>query len=230
MHAVALLPRHLHAAASCCWHLSAVNWHMQWRGLLYHAPLSAAVTAARRLCSLPNAAAGAAARGEQLEQQRQQQQPQELPSFRDLGVPKALIEGLHRMGVTKPTPVQTAAMTAILSGRHVALQSATGTGKVLWRPHHLSSSTHFACRCMYVYMKSTCAIWHVPKQTVERPAAHPTPITALCCTLCCMLSQQTLAYLLPLLSRLEPWSGGAGESPMQQGARSNGTSVSVGWV
>lgn len=73
-------------------------------------------------------------------QQQQQQQchpeqqhpePQLLPaSFEALGVAPELVTALSDQGFTAPTPVQAAAMQPVLSGRNVALQSSTGTGKV----------------------------------------------------------------------------------------------------
>ncbi|KAF6266183.1 P-loop containing nucleoside triphosphate hydrolase protein [Scenedesmus sp. NREL 46B-D3] len=75
---------------------------------------------------------------------QQQQQLQQATSFDNMSLPDSVLAALKAQGFAAPTPVQVAAQQPILSGRNVALQSATGTGK-------------------------------------------------------------TLAYLLPLLSRLEPW-------------------------
>eukprot|EP00878_Enallax_costatus_P017573 GHUV01018462.1.p1 GENE.GHUV01018462.1~~GHUV01018462.1.p1 ORF type:complete len:456 (+),score=97.07 GHUV01018462.1:177-1544(+) len=76
------------------------------------------------------------------QQQRQQQPPactlgdeqgQHQPQgFRSLGVPDELVTVLEReMRITVPTPVQQQAMQPVAGGRHVAIQSATGTGKTL---------------------------------------------------------------------------------------------------
>ncbi|KAF8055724.1 RH47 [Scenedesmus sp. PABB004] len=48
-----------------------------------------------------------------------------------LGVAPLLRAELRRQGKAAPTPVQAAAMAAVLSGRNVSIQSPTGTGKTL---------------------------------------------------------------------------------------------------
>jgi hypothetical protein len=59
-----------------------------------------------------------------------QQQQQVATTFEDMGLPDTLLKALLAQGFAAPTPVQVAAQQAVLSGRNVALQSATGTGKV----------------------------------------------------------------------------------------------------
>jgi hypothetical protein len=63
-------------------------------------------------------------------QHQQQQQQQQPTTFADMGLPDILLQALQAQGFAAPTPVQVAAQQAVLSGRNVALQSATGTGKV----------------------------------------------------------------------------------------------------
>jgi hypothetical protein len=58
------------------------------------------------------------------------QQQQEAATFQKMGLPDELLAALKAQGISAPTPVQAAAVRPILSGRNVALQSATGTGKV----------------------------------------------------------------------------------------------------
>ncbi|WIA16185.1 hypothetical protein OEZ85_012898 [Tetradesmus obliquus] len=48
-----------------------------------------------------------------------------------MGLPEQLLAALKAQKFSAPTPVQAAAQQAVLSGRNVALQSATGTGKTL---------------------------------------------------------------------------------------------------
>lgn len=49
--------------------------------------------------------------------------------FRKLGVSEWLVSGLRTLGITNPTPVQTACIPAILDGRNVVASAETGTGK-----------------------------------------------------------------------------------------------------
>jgi ATP-dependent RNA helicase RhlB len=49
--------------------------------------------------------------------------------FEDLGLPDAVLEGIRAAGFTECTPVQAAALPAALSGKDVAVQAQTGTGK-----------------------------------------------------------------------------------------------------
>jgi ATP-dependent RNA helicase DeaD len=50
-------------------------------------------------------------------------------SFIDLGLPQTLCQTLSSLGFEEPTPIQTAAIPVLLSGRDVLGQAATGTGK-----------------------------------------------------------------------------------------------------
>jgi len=51
------------------------------------------------------------------------------PGFAELGLPPALCAALAELGYEAPTPIQRAAVPAILAGRDVLGQAATGTGK-----------------------------------------------------------------------------------------------------
>ncbi|MCW2492221.1 MAG: helicase [Frankiales bacterium] len=57
--------------------------------------------------------------------------PDNLPSFADIGLPKALVQGLTRSGITTPFPVQAATIPDALTGRDVLGRAATGAGKTL---------------------------------------------------------------------------------------------------
>jgi ATP-dependent RNA helicase DeaD len=50
-------------------------------------------------------------------------------SFADLGLDAALLEALTALGYEEPTPVQSATIPALLAGKDVLGQAATGTGK-----------------------------------------------------------------------------------------------------
>ncbi|MFW5722169.1 MAG: DEAD/DEAH box helicase [Desulfohalobiaceae bacterium] len=52
-------------------------------------------------------------------------------SFTGLGVLPALDHALATQGISRPTPIQTAALPVVLSGRDVFISSETGTGKTL---------------------------------------------------------------------------------------------------
>lgn len=68
---------------------------------------------------------------QQLQHQDQQQQQQNHLSFASIGVAPELVQVLQQEShITVPTPVQVQAMQPVATGRHVAIQSATGTGKV----------------------------------------------------------------------------------------------------
>jgi ATP-dependent RNA helicase DeaD len=54
-----------------------------------------------------------------------------MSRFSDHGVPPALEAALETEGITRPTPIQAAALPVVLSGRHVLISSETGTGKTL---------------------------------------------------------------------------------------------------
>jgi superfamily II DNA/RNA helicase len=53
------------------------------------------------------------------------------PSFRDLGVPEELIDGLKRAGIGEPFPVQAATIPDAMSGRDLSGRAPTGSGKTL---------------------------------------------------------------------------------------------------
>jgi len=50
-------------------------------------------------------------------------------SFADLGLAPGLIRGVAEKGYTAPTPIQRAAIPAVLAGRDVLAGAQTGTGK-----------------------------------------------------------------------------------------------------
>ena len=52
-------------------------------------------------------------------------------SFTDLGLPHALLQVLHRRGITEPLPVQSAIIPDALEGRDVSGMAPTGSGKTL---------------------------------------------------------------------------------------------------
>ncbi len=51
------------------------------------------------------------------------------PGFEDLGLPAAVVAELTALGYEEPTPIQAAAIPALLTGRDLLGQAATGTGK-----------------------------------------------------------------------------------------------------
>ena len=54
-----------------------------------------------------------------------------LPSFRELGLPRALDSALERAGITAPFPIQAATIPDALVGRDLLGRAATGSGKTL---------------------------------------------------------------------------------------------------
>ncbi len=54
-----------------------------------------------------------------------------LPSFRELGLPQRLADALVRSGVTTPFPIQAATVPSALGGRDILGRAATGSGKTL---------------------------------------------------------------------------------------------------
>lgn len=52
-----------------------------------------------------------------------------MAQFRKLGVNQWLVSALKTLGITEPTPVQTACIPAVLDGRNVVASAETGTGK-----------------------------------------------------------------------------------------------------
>lgn len=55
----------------------------------------------------------------------------ELPSFRDLGVPRPLVASLAERGITEPFPIQAATLPDALAGRDVLGRGRTGSGKTV---------------------------------------------------------------------------------------------------
>jgi ATP-dependent RNA helicase DeaD len=64
-----------------------------------------------------------------LETAPQPSTPPAEPGFAELGLPPALCQALAELGYEAPTPIQRAAVPALLAGRDVLGQAATGTGK-----------------------------------------------------------------------------------------------------
>ncbi len=54
-----------------------------------------------------------------------------MPSFNDLSLQSTTLAVLNTMGISEPTPIQAAAIPALLSGKDFLGQSATGSGKTL---------------------------------------------------------------------------------------------------
>src|SRR5436189_5717146 len=54
-----------------------------------------------------------------------------MPSFDDFSLQPAMLAILAKMEITEPTPIQTAAIPALLAGNDLVGQSATGSGKTL---------------------------------------------------------------------------------------------------
>ena len=52
-----------------------------------------------------------------------------MTSFSDLGLSSVVVESLAKLGFEEPTPIQQEAIPALLTGRDVLGQAATGTGK-----------------------------------------------------------------------------------------------------
>jgi ATP-independent RNA helicase DbpA len=52
-----------------------------------------------------------------------------MPLFTDLAISAPLLKALEELGYTEPTPIQTAAIPAIIEGKDIAGQAATGSGK-----------------------------------------------------------------------------------------------------
>ncbi|MDT4937477.1 MAG: hypothetical protein QOG80_1148 [Pseudonocardiales bacterium] len=55
----------------------------------------------------------------------------DLPTFRELGLPKGLVSALSRAGIETPFPIQAATIPAALTGRDLLGRAATGSGKTL---------------------------------------------------------------------------------------------------
>src|SRR5918995_3902794 len=51
------------------------------------------------------------------------------PTFRDLGLSKALLQTLEELGYEEPTPIQAQAIPELLGGHDVIGQAQTGSGK-----------------------------------------------------------------------------------------------------
>jgi superfamily II DNA/RNA helicase len=54
-----------------------------------------------------------------------------LPGFRELGLPRGLISALERAGIGSPFPIQAATIPDVLAGRDLLGRAATGSGKTL---------------------------------------------------------------------------------------------------
>ena len=54
-----------------------------------------------------------------------------LPDFRELGLPKRVVNALARRGIDAPFPIQAATIPDILAGRDLLGRAATGAGKTL---------------------------------------------------------------------------------------------------
>jgi superfamily II DNA/RNA helicase len=54
-----------------------------------------------------------------------------LPTFAELGLPKPLVSGLERRGITEPFAIQTVAIPDALAGRDILGRGQTGSGKTL---------------------------------------------------------------------------------------------------
>ena len=52
-------------------------------------------------------------------------------SFEDLGLPGTLVDVLRRRGITRPLPIQAAAIADVLAGRDLCGKAPTGSGKTL---------------------------------------------------------------------------------------------------
>ncbi|MCU1659512.1 MAG: box helicase domain protein [Pseudonocardiales bacterium] len=56
---------------------------------------------------------------------------EDLPSFRELGLPSAVVSALSRNGIESPFPIQAATIPDVLAGRDLLGRAATGSGKTL---------------------------------------------------------------------------------------------------
>lgn len=54
-----------------------------------------------------------------------------MANFNNWGISKGLLDAIQKQGITKPTPVQEAAIPALFAGEDVIVQAQTGTGKTL---------------------------------------------------------------------------------------------------
>ncbi|MED4959464.1 DEAD/DEAH box helicase, partial [Paenibacillus macerans] len=54
-----------------------------------------------------------------------------MTTFENLGISPALLRRLREQGIANPTPVQAAAIPALLAGEDAIVQAQTGTGKTL---------------------------------------------------------------------------------------------------
>lgn len=54
-----------------------------------------------------------------------------MNSFKDLGVNPVLVQGLNKMNITKPTPIQASTITPITANKDVIGEAVTGSGKTL---------------------------------------------------------------------------------------------------
>ncbi|MGY0489083.1 DEAD/DEAH box helicase [Streptomyces sp. WG-D5] len=65
------------------------------------------------------------------ESRQQDDAPSTAPSFKELGLPAAILRTLDERGVTVPFPIQAAALPDALAGRDVLGRGRTGSGKTL---------------------------------------------------------------------------------------------------
>jgi superfamily II DNA/RNA helicase len=54
-----------------------------------------------------------------------------LPGFRELGLPRGLVNALSRAGIETPFPIQAATIPDVLAGRDLLGRAATGSGKTM---------------------------------------------------------------------------------------------------
>ena len=54
-----------------------------------------------------------------------------ISDFEKLGLDPQFLQAVEQLGFEKPTPIQLAAIPALLAGRNVMGQAQTGTGKTL---------------------------------------------------------------------------------------------------
>ena len=57
--------------------------------------------------------------------------PEDLPLFRDLGLPPAVLDRLDDLGFVRPTPIQARSIPIVLEGVDLIGKAETGTGKTL---------------------------------------------------------------------------------------------------
>ncbi|XP_032824458.1 putative ATP-dependent RNA helicase DDX41 [Petromyzon marinus] len=100
------------------------------KGITYTRACKSGWRAPRRVVNMPEERHGRVRRkwhilveGEEL--------PMPLKSFRDMKFPPAIVRGLKRKGIVKPTPIQIQGLPTVLSGRDMIGIAFTGSGKTL---------------------------------------------------------------------------------------------------